>query len=280
MEEPQETPRMNDFDFELNLHWEDREKKTKKEELVQFVDMGVIWNSIPENEFDKTVEQIAKLTFDKKDVTYSCHFMVPLGILDKMMDKIANPNEIIVLDSLSEAIPYKNYNFRKTPSLRRIVYHSIWKTYLDKKPTGFKQFATACGDYIQAFDKDLADWEGSFANNSTTMDDGFQSFTGLIEYNYLYNILRSLKNGALYYDTAMDKNKVYSFKKMKKAFKKIDDILHTNGTNKLFNLNFLARYLFNIARELGLSDELESISTVEYTDDKGKEQKLTFTKSS
>jgi len=279
MDSAQLMPRMNDFDFELNLHWEDKERKTKKSELQQFVDMAVIWHCIPESNFDKVVDQLTHIALDTLNVKFSCHLRVPMGTMDKLFHSLAYPKTDIIVNSLSEAVPYHDFAFRKSPSIRNFTYNSIWYQYLDKRPQSFKSLAFQCGDYINSFDENLAQWESQFYEKSITMDDGYLSMVGITEHNYIYRILNQFKNGAAYYDMAMDKNKSYSFANMKQAFNDMDEILDAGGANKVFNLNFFARYLFNVALSLGLAEELETVATVEYENHGDGPQTIKYTMS-
>ncbi|MCP3926023.1 MAG: hypothetical protein GY714_25960, partial [Desulfobacterales bacterium] len=151
MDQPQETPHTNDFDFEFMLHWEDKERKTKRDELVQFIDMAVIWNCIPESDFGAVIDRLSKLILNKQDVKFSCHLHIPKGTMEMLFDslpipeltnpELVKPESSILLDSLSEAVPYADFNFREKPSVRKIVYNSIWKTYLVSKALKVQPFA-------------------------------------------------------------------------------------------------------------------------------------------
>jgi hypothetical protein len=258
------------------LHWEDWEKKTKRDELAQFVDMAVIWNCIPEDDFDSVMEHLSEITLNRQGVKFSCHLNIPFGIMDALFDKLANPETSILIDSLSEAVPYADFKFRKTPGSRKIAYGSIWKTYLDSKSLKVKPFATEAETRLYVFDPDLAKWEGRFLNNSITMDNGALSFVGLIQNNYLYQLLEAFSAGAHFYYKVPGKNKQYSFKAMKKAFNKMNDIIKKSGANETYNLNFLVRYLFNVAASMDLSKNFELVAKVEYKDDEQHQKIISF----
>lgn len=278
MDEPGETPRMNDFNFDLVLHWEDRQKKTDLFELSQFVNMAVIWKCIPERDFDSLLEKLKTDTLNKENVKYSSHLNIPPEVMDKMFSGLVKANTNLTSGSLAEAMPYNTYPFRKTPGLRRGAYKPIWQFYLKDKPVGLetKNYAKICNKYLPQ-DPGLAHWESQFDKVPTIRNNGSVSFVGLIEFFSVYQIVNSIKNGSDKIDTLLRKNKSYSFKKLKKGFNKIDDIFKFKGANDVyFHLNFMARYLLNIAEGLGISDEIETVATVEYEDENNQVKKLIY----
>lgn len=69
----------------------------------------------------------------------------------------------------------------------------------------------------------------------------------------------------------------YSKNLMKYIFQRSDDLIHSDGVNKLFNITFLGRYLMNTAENLRLLNDIESFMTVEYPNKEGKTELITFT---
>jgi hypothetical protein len=274
MDYKQKNQKMKNFDIDFTLNCEYKDRKTDEFELKQFVDMAVIWNCIPEQNFDDVYGQLSNISLNKRNVKYSCHLNIPKGIMDKMFNGIAKPESLIIQDSLSEAVPYNDYNFRKSPSLRKIAYNSIWGKYLNDRPvypSEIKQFATTCGNHLQEFDLKLAQWEAQYLSTSTTSDHGSVSFIGLIEFFSVYQIIDRIKNGA----GIIDDMKSYSFSNLKQGFKSIDDIFKFKGAkDNYFHLNFFARYLLNIAQSLGVADKIETVATVEYEDENNQVKKL------
>ena len=279
MDEAQETPRMDDFDFDFALHWEDRQKKTNLFELKQFVDMAVTWKCIPEKDFDNVVDELSTIALNNEKVKFSCHLNIPSGEMDKMFAGIANADNAIKSDSLSEAVPYNDYNFRKTPSLRKRAYNSVWSYYLKDKPISqeVKHYAKICHEKIGSLDIALGNWESQYYKGQTTRDKGYISFVGTIEFFSVFQIISSIQKGAANIDLLLSRNKSYSFKKLKNSFKKIDDIFKFKGAkDNYFHLNFFARYLINIAQTLGVADEIETVATVEYEDGSNQVKKLIY----
>lgn len=261
------TPHMNDFNFDLTLHWEDRQKKTDADELTEFVNMATIWNCIPESEFDNTLNEIREAILNLRNVKFSCHLNVPKGEMDRLFGALANANSVLIANTLAESMPYANYAFRKSPSIRRIAYNSIWQKYLETEPVGseVRNFANYCQKYIVQ-DQHLASWEAQYNSGPMTRDNGAVSFVGLIEFFSVYQIIDNVKSGAGNLDRLLEKNKPYNLKKIMENVDKIDDVFKFKGANDVyFHLNFMARYILNVATELGMQDLIETVASVEYS---------------
>ena len=268
---PVASPRMNDFDFDLTLHWEDRQRKTNAEELSEFVNMASIWKCIPEKAFKKVRQEIADTTGNQHDLKYSCHLNAPLGVLDDLFKGISEASNFLISNSLAEAMPFAEYAYRKTPSLRKIAYNSFWQTYLTDAPVDIRKFAGLFDNYLTQDDA-LALWEAQYKSGPMTRDNGATSFVGLIEFFSVNEIVKNIQEGFGDLDKMIQKNKPYDFRRIKNNFEDINSILSYKGANDVyFHINFFARLILNVATNLGLHNKIESFAAVEYNE--GNEQK-------
>ncbi len=270
-------PKMDDFEFSSIVHWEDQERKTKAEELADFVEMGKIWNCI-NTPFDEACKNIYKELKGKENVKFLCEIKISAPEMNFLITEMAQSSANDSVHSLISSMPYYSNKYRKElPGL--LIYFSIWSFYLKNEGKGSSEvWANLCHKQLKDLFPDLAGWERSFEKGTTTIpgQQSCQSFVGLTEYSGLADDIKSLQKGIKNLNDAIQNKNDYSADFIEDTFNKIDNLVTSSGQNKTFNITFLGRYLLDIARKLDLDENIESKMSVEYINNQGEKKELVF----
>ncbi len=272
-----ENPKMDDFEFSSIVHWEDQESKTKPEELADFIEMGIIWNciNIP---FDEACKNIYREIRDKKNVKFICEVKIPAPEMNLLIAQMAKSSINDLIHSLNSSMPrYSNKYRKELPNL--LIYFSVWNFYLKNEGKGNAEvWASLCYEQLKGLFPDLAKWELSFKNGTTTIpgQQSIQSFVGLTEHSGLFDDINSLQKGIKNLNDAIRNKKDYEEDFVEDNFNRMDNLVTSSGQNKTFNITFLGRYLLDVAQKLDVDENIQSKMTVEYENDDGGKKELVY----
>lgn len=270
-------PKMSDFTFATILHWEDQERKTNTDELADFVEMGMKWKCI-DTPFEETCSKIHEQIKGKTNVKFSCEINVSAPETTKLIPLLAQPSTNIIEQILCEAMPHYSNTHRKMLA-NLVIYNGLWKAYIKAEGKGTsEQWATHCYNQLNFHYSDLAEWERSFEQGTTTISgqQSYQSFVGLIENNNLAKAIERLLYGMKQLNNAIQKQKPYSENLIKKVFNKIDDMVTSSGQNKTFNITFLGCYLISVAKQNDLSENISAKMTIDYKNEQNENKQIIF----
>lgn len=280
MKGPMTKPTMADFDYSSTLHWENQQKKTTKEELYDFVDMGYIWKCIPETGYYDAFGKISAFIHGKKNVKFSCHINVPQLIMKAIIEAMAAPKQGAIERALSDTMAhYSNWVRKNVTDMS--IYDQVWSVYLkedNESRENYKDWAVISYNNLIVKNKSLAEWEEGYNTLEVQNDSGYQSFVGIIENNNIGKRIVGFTSAMNKLDSEIDGNVVYSKNLMEHFFLNTDDLVISNGANKLFNIAFLGRYFLNTAEKLGLLNKVESFMTIEYQNKDEKTEVMTYVK--
>jgi hypothetical protein len=270
-------PKMDDFEYSSIVHWEDQEKKTKAEELADFVEMGIIWNciNIP---FDEACKKIYQEIKDKRDVKFSCEIKIPAPEMNFLIPELAKTSINDIILSLCASMPHRSNTYRKQ-LIDLFIYFAVWKIYFEDKGDGnSNKWAVLCYKQLEHLFPDLAKWERSFEKGITTIQgqQSYQSFVGLTENSGLFDDIISFQKGIKNLHDAIQNKNDYSEDLIENIFNKIDNLVTSSGQNKTFNITFLGRYLLNVAQKLDLDENIISKMTIGYVNNQGDNIEMSF----
>lgn len=271
---------MNDFEYKTTIHWEDQQKTTTKHELADFLEIGFIWGCI-ETDYDSIYNNIKTKINNINDVKFRCEINIPSPEMNKLISIITNSNEGKYITSLCNSMPRYSNTYRKNITDLNI-YNPLWKIYLNNgDDINIENYASLCEKQLKNLYPNIAKWEYRFKNGFTTIDEGDESFVGLIESNNLITGIKNLQKGFKTLNNMIrNKTQFNEDKTRENIITKIDDLVTSNGSNKTFNIIFLGRFLLDIAKEHNISKKINTKMTIEYKNNKNEIVELVFMKTS
>ncbi len=175
------TPKAHEFEYGLQVLWEQTENETNTEELQQIIDMAILWGMINENEFEKYSTELLATLENVKNITYSFQLNIEKEAFILLLPILSRKINVLIGRGLAGGMNFLSYfNTRKSVSERAEIYAPLWRAYLEKYKEG-SDWAALAGDYLKDKDADLARYEGAYQRNKTVGE--YNLFAGLIYLN-------------------------------------------------------------------------------------------------
>lgn len=279
------TPSLNDFEFSAVVHWEDQERKTKAEELADFLEIGRVWNCIDCDSsaiFDKIYKDIYQRIKDKKQVKFMCEIIIPASEMAILIGLLNNLSDYQLINSLCKSMPLYSNQYRKNLKPADMgIYTSIWNYYIKNK--GLQNayaWANLSYNQLMALFPNLAYWEKSFEKGTTTVPDeqSYQSFVGLVEYSNLLKSIKKFRTGMKKLNQAILNKITFSQELVEEVFNDLDNLVTSSGQNKTFNITFLGCLILdNISK--GDNDVLPKM-IIQYKNGPSEEIEMVYMKKS
>lgn len=170
----------HEFQYGLQIIWEQTENETEKEELLQIIDLAVLWGIIAENEFDKYTLELENTLGNTKNISYAFQIQVPNEAFVMLLPVLSRKINGLIGKALGAGMNFLNYfDSRKVVEKRAELYAPLWATYLSKYEENIN-WASLAQTHLKSQHKDLANYEGSYQRNSAG---GYNYFQGLIQLN-------------------------------------------------------------------------------------------------
>jgi hypothetical protein len=256
---------MSNLDYEFALHWAESYKNPKDAHVRKLVDFATTWGIISEKSFDEHYNVISELLKDRKKIRVAVFLKMKEGVFDSLVDPIVGLSDLSFQQNLAASVPYADYEGRRTPSERRDLYFSFFNFYL-KQNNGsnidFDKAKLLIVDHLGKNNKPkLAQFE-EFGDNRYT------PLNRLLEHNFMAFKFDRFKTAiALLNDSRK------SFESIVKA-PEFHSNLNSIRLQPEFNMRFLGRLLSQLAVEKGIDDVVERSLTIDYKDDKEKDNKF------
>ena len=256
---------MTNLDYELTLHWAETYKNLKDANLRKIVDFAATWDIIEEKSFEEQLSSISKMLKGQKKIKVAAYLKMKEGSFDRIIDPIINLSDYSFQQALAASVPYADYDGRQSPSSRKDLYYSFFNFYL-KQESGdtvdYEKVKQMIVRHLETNNKPkLARFEEYGDNNKYTPLDK------LLEFNFMAFRFNRFKTA------------ISLLNDSKKNFQSIirsAEFLRNLNSVRLqpeFNMRFLGRLILDLSREKGIDEVLERSLTIEYKDDKGKENK-------
>jgi hypothetical protein len=176
-------PLVSEFEAGVALNWFEPVKKLDEETISAWLDLGVLWGALAEDETARVRETLAGGL--KKACSVVAQVAFPHQAFTIMRARIAAANVKELGGSLGAAMPWSSEAGRHSAMLRRKLYGPLWEAYLanpdNELRTGrdFAQFARR-QLAAQGF-QNLGNMEQLYA--TTTLPHDGNVFCGLIDLN-------------------------------------------------------------------------------------------------
>lgn len=263
-----ETPLASEFDYSLYLaiEWKDK-KLNKKEDLLEFLDQGVLWSAIPQGEIINLADEFyPKMKRDTLTVTSQLK-LSPYAfkqLLNRMI--ILNERNDIIGRALGAAMPYdQDHDIKRNIELRSKYYGQVWRHYLENPIHGNDDY------YVSFTYKTLKAVSPELAKRERRGNKETREETTRLN-NNTDNEFNKFKKGIQRLHTGIHQPSPYS-EVIKQSYQEI---------RAFWSLPFYTRalgyYLLYIASDRpDILDEMERIFTISYQGEGGKEEIINLT---
>jgi len=175
------TPKAHEFEYGLQILWEQTENETNMEELQQIIDLAVLWGMIDESEFEKYNTDIFAVLENVRNISYSFQLNIEKDAFILLLPILSRKINVLIGRGLAGGMNFLNYfDTRKSVSKRAEAYAPLWRTYLEKYKEN-SDWAALASSYLKDKDADLARYEGAYQRNKTVGE--YNLFEGLIYLN-------------------------------------------------------------------------------------------------
>ncbi len=170
----------HEFQYSLQVIWEQIESETNREELLQLIDLAVLWGIISQEEFDKYALELENALGNTQNISYAFQIQVPHEAFVLLLPILSRKINGLIGKALGAGMNFLSYfDSRKVVEKRAELYAPLWATYLSKHEENIN-WASLAQTHLRNQHRDLANYEGSYQRNSTG---GYNYFQGLIHLN-------------------------------------------------------------------------------------------------
>jgi hypothetical protein len=255
---------MSNLDYEFTLHWAESYKNLKDANLRKIVDFAATWGIIAEEAFDDQLSAISEMLKGRKKVRVAAFLKMKEGVFDSVVDAIIDLSDYSFQQALAASVPYADYEGRQSPSSRKDLYYSFFNFYLKEKrgdDIDYEKVKEIIVNHLETNNKKkLARFEESGDNKYTPLNK-------LLEHNFMAFRFDKFKTAiALLNDNKKD------FKSIIKSAGFLRN-LNSVRLQPEFNMRFLGRLMLQLSIEKGIDEVVERSLTIEYKDDKDKDNK-------
>ena len=265
-----ETPLASEFDYSLYLKMEWKDKKLrKKEDLLAYLDQGVLWKAIPQGEMMAIADDFfPKMKKDTLTVTSQLK-VSPFAfreILNRMV--LYNLRNEILGNFLGAAMPYdQDEDIRRNVELRSKYYGQVWTHYLNNPIKGNEDyFITFTYNTLKPVSPALARRERR--PNKTKREETVWLNNNTDDH------LNRFKKGIQRLHSGISQPTPYS-EVIKDSYKEIQAF----WLKPFYTRAFGAYLLYAASQATSVLDEIERIFTISYQSEEGKEEIVNLTTS-
>jgi hypothetical protein len=257
---------MTNLDYEFSLHWSENYKKLDHAKLKKALDFAVTWGIVDEAKFGEQEVALTNMLRDKEKVKFSAFIKMKKGLFDAIIDDILTISDHQRYNTLAASVPYANYPGRQTPSQRKASYYSLFHEYFKQNPAtiDYNKLKEVIGKHLRTIGETaLADFEEGIAS-----DFDYEPINKVLQFNFVgvqfknfQNAMEELNNGT---------------KPFQSIIKSPKFLRNLNGMRLQpeFNMRFMGRLILDLSQADGIADAVERTMTIEYKDDKDKDQKF------
>lgn len=281
------------FDYELGLQVESKERKTPEKELKLLIDWAVVWDIIPQSDFQKTLDKINNevIGTTNRGIKYSLSLGIAEGYepenkkdatddedsladhpnsnennFDEFISYLGEATPAQMASALAAATPYAEYEAKPVPAratmaARRLFYPSFFLDYFGDtdRRMGFAYSQLIKSKMVKLFKND--DLTRTF---ETTIEQSKTQFASeqmslLLTSTQLSRNVKLISSAFEKLDDFIDRDKTYD-KAFKRSFR---TILKSSSSNPLYQ-RYIGRILLDVAEANGIKDKITRSLKITY----------------
>ena len=279
------------FDYGFSFFLDHDQKKFNKKDkitLSRMLDLAVLWEMLPQSDFDEQQRELWKLLGKEsgaRDITFSFQLDISTEAFDQMkvllnrlIQQRPDRNLALLAESFGKAMPYlPDYSHRSDIQKRGQAYGRLWKTYFELEGLGepargddFRVYTALAQEYFEDLERKLSKREGRYVNaQGRAMAGDNIWFGGLIRLNKPARNVRNFVLGLEQLVFASIHNQEKFGKVLRRSFNKMQDAWKLQ-----FCIKALGIYFISLARTVNAEEHIESQLEIRYTNVEGKEKAI------